>query len=597
MWELLPMMFERLGIIVTVAFVMTRFSYFRRLIDQKEITTRQQINIILMFGCFGIIGTYTGLTVNANQLDISRWTLGVSEEEAIANSRVIGIVVAGLLGGIKVGVGAGLIAGAHRLLLGGFTGFACGLSTVVAGILTGWIRNRLRRDSHSSALTAWWVGMLAESVQMLIILLVARPFDQAWSLVQNIAVPMILANGVGSALFIVIIRSVIREEEKNGAVQAQKALRLADRTLKYMQRGMSASSADKACRIILSEVESAAVAISDGRSILAHVGLGEDHHHPGDADAHGLPPAFRTVLHTGTWMKESGGDICCARPDCTLQAAIVAPLLENDKVVGTLTFYYISEKAITPTVIELITGLSRLLSRQLVLGQVQRYQRLAAEAEIKALQAQISPHFMFNTLNTVVSLTRTDPSKARKLLIALSRFLRQNVSGSQNDRVPLSVELDHVKAYLQIQETRFIDKLNVTYDIDERALTREVPSMLLQPLVENALKHGLKPMKPGSEIRIRIREELQGVLVSVEDNGRGIEPERMRQLAEKPLPSNENTGIGLYNVNKRLLHTFGESAGLQMDSEPGRGSRFRFLIPTEVEEALHYERTRESFSG
>jgi len=610
MWELLPLMFERLGIIVTVAFVMTRFAYVRRLFDQKEITRTQRFSVILMFACFGVIGTYTGITIDTNALELSSWSPGLGQDEAIANFRVIGIVVAGLLGGVKVGIGAGLLAGAHRFLLGGFTGFACGLSTVVAGALAGWIRMRLRRrrGRPNTVFVAWWVGMLAEATQMLIILLVAKPFDQAWTLVQSIALPMTLANGVGSALFVVIIQSVVREEEKNGAVQAQKALRLADRTLKYMHREMTPDSAEKACRIILSEVEAAAVAISDERGMLAHVGRGEAHrcrdeHRDGyrdgsrDISRAPLPPAVRDVLQTGTWRKAVGGDLGCDDPACPLRAAIVAPLTDNDKVVGALMFYYESEKAITRTVVELITGLARLLSRQIVLGQIQRYQRMAAEAEIKSLQTQINPHFMFNTLNTAVSLIRADPPKARKLLVALSRFLRQNVSGSLHDRVPLAAELEHVKSYLQIQETRFIDKLRVVYEIDERALIRKVPPLLLQPLVENALKHGLKPMLPGSVVRISIRDEAEGVTVTVEDNGRGVEPDRLTRLGDTPLPDGDNTGIGLFNVNKRLLHSFGEAARLQIDSSPGQGSRFRFHIPNEAKEAERDERLRESIGS
>jgi two-component system sensor histidine kinase LytS len=135
MFELLLTMLERLGIIVTIAYILTRFRFFRDMIYQEKLGRRQQYTAILFFGFFGIIGTYSGVTLSTDSLEFDRWAVDLISDEAIANSRVIGVVLAGLLGGYKVGIGAGLIAGIHRFTLGGFTGFACGLAAIVAGLI------------------------------------------------------------------------------------------------------------------------------------------------------------------------------------------------------------------------------------------------------------------------------------------------------------------------------------------------------------------------------------------------------------------------------------------------------------------------------
>jgi two-component system, LytTR family, sensor histidine kinase LytS len=137
MFELLITMLERLGIIVMIAFILTRFQFFREMIYQDQINRKQRYLAILFFGFFGIIGTYTGLSLNTESLHFNRWTSDLAADEAIANSRVIGVVLAGLLGGYKVGIGAGLIAGIHRFTLGGFTAISCGLATIIAGVMAG----------------------------------------------------------------------------------------------------------------------------------------------------------------------------------------------------------------------------------------------------------------------------------------------------------------------------------------------------------------------------------------------------------------------------------------------------------------------------
>lgn len=577
MFELLITMLERLGIIVTIAFILTRFRFFRGLIYHDSLNRRQQYFAIIFFGFFGIIGTYSGMSFSTDNLQFNPWAADLASDEAIANSRVIGIVIAGLLGGYKVGIGAGLIAGLHRFTLGGFTAIACGLAAIVAGVIAG----RFQKKKNSINLrTAFLVGATAETVQMMIILLIAKPYHQAQTLVEIIGVPMILANGLGSALFLMVIKNVVSEEEKTGALLAQKTLRIADQTLAYLRKGINPDSARAVCQILHNEVQTSAVAMTNKKEILAHIGLADDHHR---STSPIQTQITRDVLKTGKLVVANDETIHCRDKSCPLGAAVIAPLKHRDETIGTLKFYFKSEKEITNVVIELISGLSNLLSNQLESAEAEKAYQLAKEAEVKALQAQISPHFLFNSMNVITSLIRIDPNKARTLLVSLSHFLRQNLNATTVTTTTLEQELRHVKAYLSIEEARFVEKLKVTYVIEDDALLVKIPPLTLQPIVENAVKHGIKNMDQDCNIHISIQKKQNGTIVSVEDNGQGMSKERMNQLGKQMIESETGSGIALFNVNRRLVMNFGEESCLKIDSEPGKGTKISFMIPQSEE--------------
>ncbi|WP_102348479.1 LytS/YhcK type 5TM receptor domain-containing protein [Bacillus sp. Marseille-P3661] len=573
MLELLITMIERLGIIVTIAFVLTRLKFFRDMIYQEQLHCRQQFTAIIFFGFFGIIGTYTGLSLDTQSLQFDLWASDLNADEAIANSRVIGVVLGGLLGGYKVGIGAGIIAGIHRYTLGGFTALSCGLASIIAGILSGIF---YRKHRHVKLKSAFLIGVLAESIQMLVILLIARPFEQALTLVEIIGLPMILANGLGCALFLLIIRSVTNEEEKAGAMQAQKTLRIANQTLAYLRNGLNYTSANAVCKIIHNELNASAVAMTNLTEILAHVGLGNNHHR---SESPIQTQITLDAIKEGKIVVANQRSIHCRDEDCPLGAAVIAPLKQRGKIIGTLKFYFRTEKEVTNVVIELITGLSTMMSNQLELADADKSYQLAKEAEIKALQAQISPHFLFNTLNTIVSLIRIDPAKARKILISLSHYLRQNLNVTTQSTTMLEQELNHVKAYLAIEEARFVNKLEVFYDIDKSALLQTIPPLTMQPLVENSIKHGFKDKENNCIVKISIKKETDATIIEIEDNGIGMSKDRSAQIGKLQLLSEKGSGLALYNVNRRLTMMFGDQAALKINSEPDVGTVITFSIP------------------
>jgi two-component system LytT family sensor kinase len=193
------------------------------------------------------------------------------------------------------------------------------------------------------------------------------------------------------------------------------------------------------------------------------------------------------------------------------------------------------------------------------------------QARMDALISQINPHFLFNTLNTISSLIRFDPDMARTVLLKLSNILRRRLK-AQVHFSPLQQELDFIDDYLDIEVVRFgRDKLQIRKEIDPATLDMVVPSMILQPLVENALRHGIAPKIEGGTITLKARREKGRLLVEVMDDGVGISEQRPSE--------SHGSGIGISNVRERLKVVYGQDFSLVIDSQPGRGTAIRFEIP------------------
>ncbi|MBZ5622257.1 MAG: sensor histidine kinase [Acidobacteriia bacterium] len=202
--------------------------------------------------------------------------------------------------------------------------------------------------------------------------------------------------------------------------------------------------------------------------------------------------------------------------------------------------------------------------------KLEEQERLLVEARLAALTSQINPHFLFNTLNSVSSLIRTDPNQARIMVVRLSTILRRLLSKHENFS-PLRDELSFIEDYLSIEVVRFGDKLRFETDVARDTLDMLVPSMLLQPLVENSIKHGLSSKVEGGTIRIRTHRSESRLHLLVEDDGVGISEAKLATLLDQ--------GIGVSNVNERLKVLFGSEYRMWIDSQPGQGTRIQIEVP------------------
>jgi two-component system LytT family sensor kinase len=224
--------------------------------------------------------------------------------------------------------------------------------------------------------------------------------------------------------------------------------------------------------------------------------------------------------------------------------------------------------------------------------KLEEQERLLLQARMEALQNQINPHFLFNTLNSVSSLVRFDPDTARELIIKLATILRRLLS-SGDAFVPLREELEFIDNYLDIEVVRFgRDKLQVKKELEPASLDMMVPSMLLQPLVENSIKHGLASKIEGGSIYLRSRLTDSQLIIEVEDDGVGM---GAANLLERPTGLG-GTGIGLANVAERLKVLYGETARMTIDSHEGKGTLIRLRLPIlqsegSIPAALYEERS------
>lgn len=202
---------------------------------------------------------------------------------------------------------------------------------------------------------------------------------------------------------------------------------------------------------------------------------------------------------------------------------------------------------------------------------LEQNQQLLLKARMDALTSQINPHFLFNTLNTVSSLIRFDPDMARGVVLKLSNILRRLLRKHETF-VPLREELDFIDDYLGIEVVRFgRDKLQIFKEIDSETLEAFVPSMLLQPIVENAIKHGLAPRLAGGQIHLRTQRRDGRLTIEIEDNGMGMSEERLQEVY--------GGGIGISNVHERLRLLYGDQFEMRIHSREGEGTQIRINIP------------------
>ena len=572
-------MLERVGLIIIFAFLVSRLKSFRTVLQKRKSWTSRTI-LIVIFGVLGIVSSYTGIRIEHGAIYNEGLHTTLNESDAIANTRVISTAIAGLFGGPIVGLGAGVIAGIHRLMLGGFSAVACGISTILAGIIAGVLGRKYRIHRTFSYSHVLWIGISVELLQMALILLIAKPFEEALALVQVIALPMIFMNAFGLFMFCLIIKTAVLEEERTKADQIHDALQIAQLTLEHFRQGLNEKSCKKVAEILRARTGVAAVAITDRNGILTHVGIGDDHHVP-RKDI--LTELTKKVLAQGKILTAySKQDIQCPHPDCLLQAAIVLPLNVHQKTVGSLKLYFTDPSHLTTVEEEFAEGLSRLFSSQLEYAEIEQQRKLLKDAEIKALQAQVHPHFFFNSLNAISSLTRTNPAEARKLLLKLSTFFRSNMQGASQTTIPLQKELEHVEAYMAIEQARFPTKYKTVYDIDEQLLHILVPPFTLQPLVENAIYHAFKDRKSGN-ITVRAVKEGQHVLLQVVDDGIGIDDERLQLLGHEIVHSDTGTGSALWNIESRMKELYsGEGSMNIVTNNYGTAITIRIPIVEEV---------------
>jgi two-component system LytT family sensor kinase len=362
---------------------------------------------------------------------------------------------------------------------------------------------------------------------------------------------MVVAVSLGAGWRLVFMRGRVLAPE---AAAMQAAVHAATSLLPPLRRGLTPETARPAAGALLVLTGAEAVALAADGRLLAFDGAGSDHHHEGDelTSLGGRSDRVHVERH-----------LSCPHPDCPLRSAISAPLLVHDRRVGTLVALYDRPGRLRLEETRVVSEAAALVAALVQLSEVEAQGERLARAELRSLRAQISPHFIYNALAAVASFIHSRPEEARELLTEFAEFIRYGF-GSQRPYVTLADELGYVEKYLRLEQARFGERMRVRVEVDPDILPAVVPVLSVQPLVENAVRHGVESRPEGATIEIEGRSVGADVQLSVRDDGAGMDPD----TAASALAGN-GRGIGLHNVQSRLRATFGEGYGLQVVSGPG----------------------------
>ncbi|MFJ2022218.1 sensor histidine kinase [Streptomyces sp. NPDC087897] len=330
-----------------------------------------------------------------------------------------------------------------------------------------------------------------------------------------------------------------------------------------LRAGLTEESARRAARRLRSLLGTDALCLTDRDRMLVWDGAGQ--HHGKDVMEH-----LKVPLDNGRGTAFDSG---CADLDCPLRWAVAVPLTVENRVLGALVAYAPRESAVLARA---AGEVARWVCVQLELAELDRSRTQLIEAEIKALRAQISPHFIFNSLAAIASFVRTDPEQARELLLEFADFTRYSFR-RHGEFTTLADELHSIDQYLALVRARFGERLAVTLQVAPEVLPVALPFLCLQPLVENAVKHGLEGAVTRSRITISALDAGSEAEVVIEDDGTGMDPERLRRILRGE--GGASSGIGLLNVDERLRQVYGDDYGLVIETGVGAGMKITLRLP------------------
>ena len=426
----------------------------------------------------------------------------------------------------------------------------------------------------------------------------------SWGLISSNLVAAVLA-GAGLAIDIVIAGSSLLIPDDLRSQATERTLRVASGTLSHMVDGLTPESCASVYQLLLPETTASAVAMTNVTETLAFVGTDVSTPSAGapisaptrEVIASGRMQTFNTLDKDELSIQANDRDDVADLEDETERLypiGVIVPLRVSDRTVGTIKFYYRHGHEVDRTQLTIARGFAELVSTQLSVYELDRQAELTARAEVKALQAQINPHFLFNTLNTIAALTRTDPARARDVLREFSSFYRRTLESSSQTLIPLSEELEQTRRYLAIEKARFGEERIVeTETLEPGCADVMVPGFIVQPIVENAVRHAMRDEGP---LHIDVQAVFDGgdVLLAVVDDGNGMDESVAERLLDGSSQSAsgaaKGTGIALRNVAERIERFYGVGSGVEIMSKVGEGTSVTLRLvgaaPSDLEDEL-----------
>jgi LytS/YehU family sensor histidine kinase len=336
-----------------------------------------------------------------------------------------------------------------------------------------------------------------------------------------------------------------------------------------LRSGLTEETARKAVRQLRDLLGVSAVAITDTERPLVWEGAGRAH----AGETFRLAAPLLTAARPRVIVREL---VACGDPACPLRIVMLAPLVVDGRVAGVLATCSDHARVQRLRILGEVAGW---MSGRLELAELDSSRSRLVEAEMRALRAQISPHFVYNSLTTIASFVRTDPERARELVLDFADFARYSFRDPR-DFTTLAEELRSIDRYLLLERARFgEERLRFTVEIVPEVLPVAVPFLSLQPLVENAIRHGMECGAKRFHVRIMARDVGAEAVISIEDDGVGMDPDKLRALLAEGDGEVSHRGIGLRNVDDRLRQVYGEEYGLVIETALGAGTKVSLRVP------------------
>lgn len=532
-----------ISIFLLLLLLICRITFFREAISAKHFSRRHMVFFILLFSVLSICGTYWNVRAGGG----------------IINFRAVGIILAGLIGGPVVGTVTGLITGFHRaFFIPTDAAFIHGGLTIIQGIAAGFLSKRLKKHHHQ----LWmWAFLDAFTLEILFWLFYAfLTFPQTISHPEDffaLSLPIIVTNTIAVSLFYMVIEFFIHQRDSEKTQTTKNTFDAVAALFATLHDGFNDANISKIAELMTSSLPSliwTAISYKD---------------------------QFYTRTNYKTEADETQGDAEIAilklqksLPD--MPHLMTLPVTYKNETVGYIIAAKSKGDTFTKMGIEFLHGICHVMEAIYEYDRMKEEENLLAEAEIRALQAQINPHFLYNTLNTISYYVRSDPDTARKLIQYLSDYFRHSLN-NPSKLIPLSEELHVIECYTELERARFGDRLKITYDFPKDKLNDiQVPPLLLQPLVENAVIHGIFKRPEGGKIKVGLIEHPKYFKIYVLDTGVGIPAKKRKRLL---IDHKRRDQIGLINVHQRLMSLFGSACGLHIVSKENRGTLVFANIP------------------
>ena len=410
-----------------------------------------------------------------------------------------------------------------------------------------------------------------------IILLIVAAISAA-SLVVNLVDPnrstlnLYLSGLVFTASLLLLLR-ILLDPDRVRASQSEAMLKLASDTLQSLSSdGLTLESAQEVCERMLPATSAIAVAITDKEHVIGYAGRDKKFNEVGspirtDATLTTIEEGKLQVLRT---QEEVG-----MPTESSIRAAIIAPLRVDNDTIGVLKFYYPSSRRLNETEESIAQGFAELLSTQVSASALKEQRELATSMELKVLQSQINPHFLFNTINTITSLIRTNPGKARELLRDFASFYRTVLENS-SDLITLEREIEQTKRYMGFEIARFgEERLQFKVAMEDSTEHCMVPAFMVQPLVENAVRHAM-PAEGTLHITCTATRCGADLLVVVEDDGIGMSKDAEERLNKGK--TSEGLGIAMRNIQERIRGYYGAESSMEIESKEGVGTSVMLFL-------------------